>query len=188
MLSLDVSELSANALTSSKIRNLRAPVSATFHRLTQADPRWPARIFTAKSLGLEWDLFPDALGLLVTSSLSPVLLLVLPAEADFAAAPWVGRRRHELTDGLDQPPDRVVMSAYSPLQLGKLPGWLLVRGQELAELDKSAHHVDADLDGPGAVEDFSRHDGAVLGLASGEDIHRQIDVLPGCVIRGTRGL
>jgi hypothetical protein len=42
-------------------------------------------------------------------------------------------------------------------------GEFRVRAQELAQLHKGAHDVDAHLDGAGAVEDGGGHDGAVLG-------------------------
>src|SRR5262245_23559060 len=82
------------------------------------------------------------------------LRLILPSESDLAAPLRFRRRRHELADGVDQLPDRIVMGAHFLLEFGQLAGKFLVGGNELAQLDKGAHDKDADLDSPRAVENI----------------------------------
>lgn len=54
------------------------------------------------------------------------------------------------------------------LELAKLAGKVLVRGDELAQLDKGANDIDADINGPWAIKIIGRHDGPVLGEGVGQ--------------------
>jgi hypothetical protein len=59
--------------------------------------------------------------------------------------------------------------------LVEAPGELLVGADPLAQLHERAYHVEAHLDGAGAVQDGRGHDGAVFG--EGERREARVAVL-----------
>ena len=82
------------------------------------------------------------------------------------------RRVHELPDGGENRGDLLVMLGEllvePSLELRESSGQLPVGTQQLAQLHEGTHHVDAHLDGAGAVQDGGDLDGAVLGKGEWE--------------------
>lgn len=94
-----------------------------------------------------------------------LLFLVLAAETDFTAAFRRGWWRHELPDSVEY---HFELRVVALLQVVDFAGQVLVAPDELAQLDESAHHIDADFVGRRRVQDVSGHDGPVLREDKGQ--------------------
>ncbi len=87
-------------------------------------------------------------------------------EADRRLGGWFWFR-HQITDGVDDLDNLLVVTFEPALQFVELGGQFLMRGEVLADAHKGEDNQHADLYGFLAAQDVGGHDDAVLGEGIG---------------------
>ena len=94
--------------------------------------------------------------------------LFLSSKSDLAATRGLLGWSHELTDGVDQLSDRIVVNADFGFQFGQLPREFFVASDEFPKLEERPDDEHADFHSSGRVEYRCRHDRAVFRERVGE--------------------
>ena len=85
--------------------------------------------------------------------------ILLKTNAMFCRRGW---RSHELSDGLEDDGELLVVLAKLAFEIGEFAGQVFVRRHNSAQADEGPHDRDVDFDGTVAIEDAGEHGHALF--------------------------